>query len=137
MNKREIVEHITKKLKITGMIKPITIPRHTFTISDKDGNDCEFHVRRVDKSVNYTQDDVVAIMDAFVTTAEDILRIGGKMELRGFGVLEPHYRAARKTKDPYYGKECEVEARYVPKFTPGKSLKLAVKLWELDQKDGG
>ena len=133
MNKRELIECITNRLKDEGISKPITIPRHSLTVSDRDGNSCEFHVKSKDKSLSYTQKDVAAIVDMMLVAIQDTLKNGDRIEIYGFGVLKPHYRAPRKTKDPFYGKEVDVEARYVPKFTAGKGLKMAVRLWELSQ----
>jgi len=136
MNKKELVEYACEKLKNEGAGKPVTIPRRTFLISDNDGNECKFHVKQVDKRVSYTQQDVAVITDAFLSTIEDALRRGEQISIYGFGVLEPHYRAARSTIIPGTDESVKVEERYVPKFSPGKNLRMAVKLWELSKKDG-
>ena len=53
------------------------------------------------------------------------------MNIKGFGCLGLHYRAARRTKEPNSGEWCEIEARYVPKFAYGNDLRLAAKLYEV------
>jgi DNA-binding protein HU-beta len=143
MNKRELIEYACEKLKNEGISKPVTIPRRTFFISDNDGNECKFHVRQVDKHIGYTQQDVAVITDAFLSAIEDSLKRGDPVSIYGFGEFKPHYRAGRKgIPIPKNRREqagidsVDVEARYVPKFSPGKNLRMAVKLWELSEKDG-
>ena len=55
------------------------------------------------------------------------LKKGDKVTLIGFGTFSVTRRAARKGRNPQTGKEIKIAARKVPKFTPGKSLKGAVK----------
>ena len=55
------------------------------------------------------------------------LKKGNKVTLIGFGTFSVTKRAARKGRNPQTGKEMKIAARKVPKFTPGKSLKAAVK----------
>jgi len=136
MNKRELIDYTCEKLKSDGISKPITVPRRTFFISDNDGSTCKFHVKQVNKHVGYTQQDVASIVDAFLYSIEDALKRGDQISIYGFGVLEPHYRAARSTLIPGTKERVNVEERYVPKFSPGKNLRMAVKLWELSKKDG-
>jgi Bacterial nucleoid DNA-binding protein len=136
MNKKGLIEYTCEKLKNDGVAKPVTIPRRTFFISDNDGNECKFHVKQIDKRAAYTQQDVSAIVDAFLSSIEDVLKNGEQISIYGFGVLEPHYRAARSTVIPGTKDRVEVESRYVPKFSPGNNLKLAVKLWEVSKGDG-
>jgi len=45
----------------------------------------------------------------------------------GFGTFRISKRKARKGRNPHTGKEIEIPAKKVPKFTPGKILKNAVK----------
>jgi nucleoid DNA-binding protein len=44
----------------------------------------------------------------------------------GFGTFKVSERKARSGRNPQTGKEIEIEAKNVPKFTPGKDLKDAV-----------
>ena len=55
------------------------------------------------------------------------LKKGNKVTLIGFGTFSVTKRAARKGRNPQTGKEMKIAARKVPKFTPGKGLKVAVK----------
>ncbi len=135
MNKKDLIEHACEALKTSGVGKPITIPRRTFFISDIDGNECKFHVKQVDKRVSYNQQDVAVIVDAFLSAIEEALRGGETISIYGFGVLKPHFRAERSTLIPGTNESIKVEKRYVPKFTAGKGLTRAVRLWELSEKE--
>jgi nucleoid DNA-binding protein len=55
------------------------------------------------------------------------LKKGDKVTLVGFGTFSVTKRAARKGRNPQTGKEIKIAAKKVPKFTPGKGLKVAVK----------
>ena len=55
------------------------------------------------------------------------LRKGQALTLAGFGTFRVSRRKARVGRNPRTGKEINIPARKVPKFTPGKNLKNAVK----------
>lgn len=137
MNKKELIEAICERLKECDYRKNFTVPRHSLHITDDDGNICTFRVKEADKSIAFTKQDVAAFIEAFMDVVEDGLKAGDEVSVYGFGSIRPHYRAARSTKNPWTGDSVDVEARYVPKFDPGKRLRIAVRLWELSQKDGG
>ena len=50
-----------------------------------------------------------------------------KTSLTGFGKFSVVKRKARKGRNPQTGEEIKIKATKVPKFTPGKALKEAVK----------
>lgn len=137
MNKKELIDRVCERLKENNCRKSVAIPKRVFHISDGDGNRCNFNVKEVGKSVAYTQADIADITNAFIEIIEDSLKNGEEISVYGFGTLAPHFRAARNTKIPGTDERVEVDARYVPKFSPGNRLRLAVKLWELSHKDGG
>jgi DNA-binding protein HU-beta len=47
--------------------------------------------------------------------------------LVGFGTFSVRERRARKGRNPQTGKEMMLRAKKVPKFSPGKALKSAIK----------
>lgn len=49
------------------------------------------------------------------------------VSLVGFGTFKVSKRNARTGRNPQTGKEIKIKAKNVPKFTPGKGLKDAVK----------
>jgi DNA-binding protein HU-beta len=56
------------------------------------------------------------------------LKTGNKVTLIGFGTFSVTKRAARMGRNPQTGKEIKIAVRKVPKFTPGKALKVAEKI---------
>ena len=55
------------------------------------------------------------------------LKKGEDVTLTGFGKFSVVKRKARKERNPQTGEEIKIKATKVPKFTPGKALKEAVK----------
>jgi DNA-binding protein HU-beta len=74
-----------------------------------------------------TKKDAEKALNAFVTTIEEALVKGEKVQLVGFGSFEVKERAARKGRNPQTGKEISIAASKVPVFKVGKALKDVVK----------
>jgi DNA-binding protein HU-beta len=55
------------------------------------------------------------------------LKKGDTVILVGFGTFKVTKRKARKGRNPQTGEEIKIKASKAPKFSPGKSLKEAVK----------
>ncbi len=60
-------------------------------------------------------------------TITKALKKGRPLTLVGFGKFNVSKRKARLGRNPQTGKEIRIPAKKVPKFTPGKVLKNAVK----------
>lgn len=131
MNKKEFISRVAEALRANDLRKPVSIRKHTFHITDDEGNSADFNIRQQEKSVLYTADDVANIVDASLAVILDAIRNGEEISVKGFGTLGLHYRAARRTKEPNSGEWCEVDARYVPKFAYGNDLRMAAKLYEV------
>lgn len=142
MNKKELSSRVAEVLRANNIRKPVSVKKHTFHIVDEDGNTADFHIKQQDKNVLYTVDDTANIIDACLAVILDAIKNGEEISIKGFGNLGLHYRAARRTKEPNTGEWCEIEARYVPKFSYGNDLRMAARLYELShaeelQKQGG
>ena len=74
-----------------------------------------------------TKKEAEATVNTILETITKALKKGNKVTLIGFGTFSVTKRAARKGRNPQTGKEMKIAARKVPKFTPGKGLKDAVK----------
>lgn len=135
MNKKELASKAAELLRINDIRKPVKIKKHTFRITDEDGNIANFSVKRADKQVLYTNDDVNNIIDACLTVILDSIKRGEEINIRGFGVLGLHYRAARRTKQPGTDDWCEVDARYVPRFFYGNDLRKAAMLYDITRNE--
>lgn len=131
MNKKEFISRVTDVLRENDVRKPVSVKKHTFHITDDDGNAADFHIKQHDKNVIYTTEDTANFVDACLAVILDSLKNGEEISFKGFGSLGLHYRAARRTKEPNTGEWCDVEARYVPKFSFGNDLRMAAKLYEL------
>ena len=62
-------------------------------------------------------------LDAFVTSVEETLKNGEKVQLVGFGTFEVRERAARKGRNPQTKEEIKIPASKAPVFKAGKALK--------------
>lgn len=131
MNKQKLIERVTDVLKDNNVRKPVTAQRTVLHITDDDGNNSDFVIKKSNKGLLFTTKDVTAIVDALIAVIEDSLKHGEEISVHGFGTLGIKYRAARKTKHPDSGEPVEVGARYIPKFNFGNSLRMAAKVYEM------
>lgn len=136
MNRKELVRRTASVMKDNDIRKPVSSPKQVFHISDDEGNTKDFVVKKSNKGVLFTADDVDAIIDACIYVIEDALKHGEHISVRGFGTLALHHRKARTTKHPSTGDPIDIKARYVPKFTFGNDLRLCAKMFELSLTEG-
>ena len=67
--------------------------------------------------------DVEKVVGTFFDELTDALVRGDRVELRGFGAFSTKQRDARTGRNPRTGESVEVEAKSVPYFKTGKSLR--------------
>lgn len=67
--------------------------------------------------------DAEAALKAFIDTVEKELKVGGKVQLVGFGTFEVSKRAARTGRNPRTGASMDIAASKTPKFKAGKAFK--------------
>lgn len=60
---------------------------------------------------------------ALFEVMSESLVAGERIELRGFGSFELHYRASGQARNPKTGEQVEVDDRFVAHFKPGKLLR--------------
>jgi DNA-binding protein HU-beta len=65
-------------------------------------------------------------VECVLDTITRALKENQAVSLVGFGTFKVSERKARTGRNPQTGQEIEIEAKNVPKFTPGKDLKDAV-----------
>ena len=131
MNKKDLISRVAAVLHSNGISKKVSMPKQVFHISDDEGNQKDFVVRKTDKEIRFNAGDIGAIIDACLLVIEDSLKKGEEISIHGFGTLGLHHRAARKTKRVGTDEWVDIEARYVPKFVSGNNLKIAAKIYEL------
>lgn len=83
-------------------------------------------IASVAEKAELTKKDAEKAVGALLTTVEDALADGDKVQLVGFGTFEIRQRAARKGRNPQTGEEINIAAAKVPVFKAGKALRDAV-----------
>ena len=81
----------------------------------------------VAKKANLTNKAAKDAVRVFLNAIRDSLKRGEKVVLTGFGTFSLRARKARKGRNPKTGETITIPARNAPGFTPGKSLKKAVR----------
>ena len=135
MNKKELIVRTSEILRNNNIRKPVSMPRQVFHISDDEGNKRDFVVRKTEKTVGYNTNDITAIFDVLISEIEEAIKRGETVHIHGFGDFMVHKRAARRTIHPDTKEVVEVKERYVPKFSYGKDMRRAAKLYELSLED--
>jgi len=83
-------------------------------------------IASVAEKAELTKKDAEKAVAALLTTVEEALANGDKVQLVGFGTFEIRERAARKGRNPQTGEEISIAAAKVPVFKAGKALRDAV-----------
>ena len=83
-------------------------------------------INEVTKVVS-TKKEAQAAVDCVFASITSALKKGDAVTLIGFGTFKVTKRKARKGRNPQTGEEIKIKASKAPKFTPGKSLKEAVR----------
>ena len=81
----------------------------------------------VAKKANLTNKAAGEAVDAMLNGVRDSLKRGEKVVITGFGTFSIRQREARPGRNPKTGEKITIEARKAPGFTPGKTLKKAVR----------
>lgn len=84
-------------------------------------------VELVAKKANLTNKAARDAVQAILNAVRDSLKRGEKVVLTGFGTFSVRKRAARPGRNPKTGAKLTIAARKAPGFTPGKTLKKAVR----------
>lgn len=81
----------------------------------------------VAKKGNLTNKAAREAVSAFLNGVRDSLKRGEKVVITGFGTFSVRKRATRPGRNPKTGEKITIQARKAPGFTPGKTLKKAVR----------
>lgn len=84
-------------------------------------------VEVVAKKANLTNKAARDAVQAFIASIRDSLKRGEKVVITGFGTFSVRKRAERIGRNPKTGDRITIQARKAPGFTPGKTLKKAVR----------
>ena len=80
-------------------------------------------IAKISEESKLTKKAAETALDAFVTSVEEALKNGEKVQLVGFGSFEVRKRAARKGRNPQTKEEIKIPASKAPVFKAGKALK--------------
>ncbi len=84
-------------------------------------------VAQIASQAGLTKTDAQKALDATLETIKKALKKNQKVTLVGFGTFSVTKRKARKGRNPRTGETIKIPATKVPKFTPGKALKDAIR----------
>ncbi len=84
-------------------------------------------VGKIAKDAGLTKRQAEAAFDSLISGVASALKKNQKVTFVGFGTFSVSKRKARTGRNPQTGAPIKIAARKVPKFTPGKELKVAVK----------
>jgi nucleoid DNA-binding protein len=74
-----------------------------------------------------TKKEAEAVVDSVFGAMTKALKEGDKVSLAGFGIFSVVDKPPRKGRNPKTGEEIDIPGKKIPKFSPGKVLKDAVK----------
>ena len=83
-------------------------------------------IAKISEESKLTKKAAETALDAFVTSVEEALKNGEKVQLVGFGTFSAKKRDARTGRNPQTGEEVKIPARVVPGFKAGNKLKDAL-----------
>ena len=81
----------------------------------------------VAKKANLTNKASRDAVQTMINSIRDSLKKGEKVVITGFGTFSVRSRAERTGRNPKTGEKIKITARNAPEFTPGKTLKKAVR----------
>lgn len=84
-------------------------------------------VEKVASKTGLTKKDAMDAVNTTLDTVTVTLRKGEKVTLVGFGTFLVRRLAAREGRNPQTGARIRIPAKKVPRFTPGKELKAAIR----------
>ena len=83
-------------------------------------------ISAVTDKVDLKKKDVEQVVNALLSTVQESLSAGEKVQLVNFGTFDVRERAERTGVNPRSGKQIKIPAATVPVFKPGKALKDSV-----------
>jgi len=83
-------------------------------------------VDRIAKGTGLTKIETKAVVEGFMSTVQEAMKDGKRIELRGFGVFEVEHRAPRTGRNPQTNEPVPIDERYEPAFQPSRQFREAV-----------
>ncbi len=79
--------------------------------------------RMTERQDNLPLKDVELSVNHLLEVMSETLSNGDRIEIRGFGSFNLHYRPPRRAHNPKTGERVFTEAKHTPHFKPGKELR--------------
>ncbi len=79
--------------------------------------------RITERQDNLSLKDVELSVNHLLEVMSETLSNGDRIEIRGFGSFNLHYRPPRRAHNPKTGERVFTEAKHTPHFKPGKELR--------------
>ena len=83
-------------------------------------------VKVLAEKVGLTRREAARTLGVVLDGVVEAIRVGEKVELRGFGSFRTRKRQARTGRNPRTGTRVQVPSKVVPYFKPGKQLREAL-----------
>lgn len=93
-------------------------------------------IRQLMDRHGYTKKAATSIVDDFTGIILDNLGEGNTVSIRNFGCFDLLERRARSCPNPQTGEKVDIPAHWIPRFYPGRGMRLRVKMWEDNEKRG-
>ncbi len=84
-------------------------------------------IAEIAKKTSLTKKQADEALEALISTIEDSLAAGDKVQITGFGSFEVRERGEHSGRNPYTGEPIVIAASKHPAFVAGKNLKDKVK----------
>jgi len=75
------------------------------------------------KLTHISEKDIALTLNELLEKMSNTLANGGRIEVRGFGSFNLHYRPPRNAHNPKTGERLITKAKYSPHFKPGKEMR--------------
>lgn len=95
-------------------------------LADKDGITKSELIHFLAGRTGLTKVETETVIDGLLSTVEETLIAGKKVELRGFGTFLVRIREPREARNPATQETVMLDRRKVPVFRPSKALKMLV-----------
>jgi nucleoid DNA-binding protein len=95
-------------------------------LADRQGLTKSELIHLLAKSTGLTKVETETVVDGLLSIVQEVLMIGKKVELRGFGSFMVRIRQPREARNPATQERVLLERRSVPVFKPSKTLRAIV-----------
>ena len=127
VTKKELVARVTQIVRRAGYRKSVKLPKHSFIISDEEGNSSCFDVSGKVKPVTLDEVDVTAVIEACLKCVWETLARGDSIKINGLGTLGVKTKAQTVAPD-FKGGTIVIPERRAPFFRASNKLKAIAKM---------